>query len=64
MAIYSKDKTVRINVRISAEQACFLDKLSQAYDRPISEVVRMVLDSYMWGYMINENKQSNIDDQL
>lgn len=62
MAIYTKDKTVRLNVRISGEQACFLDKLSEMYDRPVSECMRMILDSYMWGYMVNENKQTSVND--
>lgn len=64
VAIYTKDKTVRLNVRISGEQACFLDRLAELYDRPVSEVLRMVLDSYMWGNMGNADKQTNFDDKL
>lgn len=65
MAIYTKDKTIRLNVRISAEHACFLDNLCKCYGGiSQSEAVRKIIESYFWGMKRNEDKQTDIDDKL
>ena len=61
--MYLKDKAIRINVRISPEQAAFLDRLVSVYGKSQSEIVRMIITSYMWGGN-DADKQTNINNKL
>lgn len=60
MSIYSKDKTCRLNVRINIYQMEFLKRLGG--DRSLSDVIRMIIDSYMWGCDFNADEQINFDN--
>lgn len=63
MAMYKRDKNYRLNVRLSSYQYSFIQRL-QGDDKSISEVFRMIIDSYMSGVKFGENKQIYFDDKL
>lgn len=60
--MYKKDKTVRVNVRVSPEQAVVLEKLSEDWNTSQSNVVRSIIDTFIWSGQAYENKQTNIND--
>lgn len=62
--MYQKNKTVRLNVRISPEQAALIDRLCDAWNTSQSGVVRSIIESFMWSGQAYENKQANLDDKL
>ena len=56
MGMYFKDKTETLKAKITMEQNEFLMRLSVAWGVSKSEVVRIILDSYIHGGKQHENK--------
>lgn len=56
--------TVRLNIRISADQLSFLSSLSDVLNKSVSDCVRIIIDSYSsrLGGCEDENKETYFND--
>lgn len=56
--------SVRLNIRISADQLSFLSSLSDVLNKSVSDCVRIIIDSYSsrLGGFEDENKETYFND--
>ena len=56
MSFNTKDKTERVTVRLNTYQLSFIEKLADDYNCSVSDVIRMFVNSMMWGGEADEHK--------
>ena len=49
MAFNTKDKTERVTVRLNPYQLAFIEEIAENYKCSLSDVIRMFVNSMMWG---------------